>query len=236
MCVCYGCKSEGDIDVDVALHSIYEKYHSIPTYNIGLNDMENTRSLKFGIGIPVLSNQLLDYLSNLSLEELDDLMTSNNLFNKDMLDLYDRLETENIIRIYDILGGRIQYDILQEFMIKYLESPGGINYIEKLIPGKLCEKQVKIYIAMSVYIDNIARPIFQYLEKNTRAYSNDKAICKWEAAAKLSILGVGVSLDLFLDAASGGTFAAFSEIGADALIVGAVDIFHSYEECNGRVH
>lgn len=128
-------------------------------------------------------------------------------------------------------------DMLLDFTQKYIFMVRGWNSISQILPESLTLPEQKIYVAMALWVDYIGRPIkeaiFAYeqiLESQTRSMEYP---CKLELGTHLALLGLNIGVDAFLDAMSGGATIIPT---TDIAVLGAVDVWLSYEACCGRYH
>lgn len=196
--------------------------------------------------VPFISIEDLNLLNSLSCSEMISLKEYYlNKLGTSGIEDYECIDTENYEYVFNLLGGHEGMDKLFAFFNSYLQVEGGKNNLIKLLPNNLSNEETYVYVGMGIFVDNIARPVYSILtnhenqcekdnEINTRSGgSNDRLDCKLDLGAKLAIMGVGVTVESFLDAAAGG---ALTELEADSAVLGLTDIWLSYEACNGRWH
>ena len=239
------CQENENLEIetsqDSSMENLYKSMSNAPTYSVNPFNRPTILSRSEGLyngAIPVFSPATLDSLANMSVVELQKIMTTytDALEAAGLSSMIDDCELENTEKIYTTLGDRTKYDELLEFMNIYLISREGFSTIRQLMPKTLNEAQSKIYLAMAVYIDKIGRPIIDHLYPTSIYTRANETYCKWEAAAKLSVLGVNIGVDAFLDVVTAGGAAAFTDLELDITMVGGMEIFYSYEACCGRIH
>ncbi|MDE5811311.1 MAG: hypothetical protein K2H61_03260 [Muribaculaceae bacterium] len=130
---------------------------------------------------------------------------------------------------------------LKFFAQQYFDNGGGVSSLEAYLPEDMTEKQIKVYVAMAIYIDKVAFPIYSGLIDNIsidddEISTEDHELCKLAAAAKLTLAGVEFGVSQLVDIMTDG--AGFTIEGLeDALLAAAVtQIWIEYEHCNGRWH
>lgn len=219
---------------DSMFKSLYEKMKdesSIPLFSI----INNSRAKTIEKGYPEISQQDLEYLSELSPEELESLHNKlvERLEDNGIIDM-DSIQDENYIKIFQFLGGHEGMDKFIKFTEDYMNSSKGWEQIERLIPNDLTTEQGEIYITMATYVDRIGRPIYCYLSSQDNPISrSDNPLCRELLKQKLEGLGIDMTVDAFLDLATGGLATE------DEMFVIGVDIagiWLDYEHCNGRWH
>ena len=210
---------------------------AIPTSSI-LSDLKNdSRSGILDGSIPTFSQEDLTYLSSLPQENFKSFQNSliERIEDEGGMTKLEEIEDENYTRIFYALDGHEGMDQLLEFAQLYIESDGGWNSIQNLIPAEITDEQSKIFIGLAVYIDKVGRPLYSEIQKKSEL-SNDRKICKLDAAIKLSLLGVNISVDVLVDIMTGGTGAIFSNLEVAALGFELSAIWLDYEVCNNRWH
>lgn len=245
------CTSENEIFHERENNSaeiIYEKFvnrKKISLFNLS-NSGETKGEILHSAYIPFISIEDLKKLSSLNYSEMVYLKEYYlNKIGESRIEASDCIETENYEYVFNLLGGHEGMDKLFVFFNNYLQEEGSKNNLLKLLPDNLSHEEICVYVGMGIFVDNIARPVYSILtnsknlcendnEINTRSGgSTDRLDCKIDLGAKLAIMGVGITVESFLDAAAGG---AITELQADSAVLGLTDIWLSYEACNGRWH
>lgn len=208
-------------------------------------------------GIPVISEEDLDYLSSLTAQQLDSLC--NDILVKLGPDASEKLEEkrdENYIFMFEYLGGHEGMDKYNAFFEAYLLSDGGEDDFYRLLPVGLQPEQEKIYAIQAVYIDRMARPIYNRLTRSRgrdvslKGFGNDTVIalppggqpqldlCKRALQDALKNLGYDIGVDVFIDVVSdviGLGIPEFIEIGDDIMQLHDVyELWEDYKNCKGR--
>lgn len=125
-----------------------------------------------GLTLPVITEADLVALASLSMEELQARRQSRlEAMGAEKIAQIEERKAENIAKMYDLMGGHEGLDRLKAFMTEYLKGAKGWARISELLPQGLTDRQAKGYLAMAVYVDNIARPMYSYL---TKAYTGSK--------------------------------------------------------------
>lgn len=215
---------------------MYNKMSAIGTYSI-LGNRGSARSQEDGSNnLPTFTQEDLDYLSSLTPAQLKDFQDSL-ISTLDPMDIaeFERIYDSNYANIYDELGGSEGMDAYLEFSTLYLETSGGIDNLQSLLPEGLSSKQTQLYVAMGVYIDKVARPIAKAMFANNPE-SRDLDYCKVQAELKLAMAGVGISVDALVDIMTGGAGFVLTEMEGDALALDLAGIWLEYENCNMRWH
>lgn len=218
--------------------SYYSELSSLPTISIpSISDTQISRSENDG-GIPGLTSEDLKYLSSLSQKEIQALIEKL----ESRIDTYGRekveeIEVNNYNRILDLIGGYENMNQYTEFSMSYLETEGGINSLQMLMPQNLNENQVKLYVAMAVYIDRTTRPFMKYIVQldNNASRSHEEG-CRAMAAFKLSLLGLSIGVDAFLDITTAGAAVEFTDIELLANYAELCSIRSEYDLCMNRVY
>lgn len=221
------------------VESYYSELSSSPTISIfSNNDTQSSRSENEG-GIPGLTSEDLKYLSSLSQKEIQALI--ENLDSR--IDAYGRekieeIEVNNYNRILDLIGGYENMNQYMEFSMSYLETDGGINNLQMLMPQNLNDTQIKLYIAMAIYIDKTARPFIVEVTQSvdSKLSRGDSEYCKWVADMKLALAGVDFGVDILCDIMTDGVAAEFTGLEMAAISANITSIWLDYEVCCGRWH
>lgn len=239
-----GCsQQEDDIQINDSsskLHQLYDVTENIETESIFSSLNPASRSSSSSNTYPVFTQKDLTYLASLSQAEFQLVIDDFN----SQLTTNERIEAEEIqdslyIEVFNILDGHEGMDNLISFAQRYMEASQGWNSIESLLPSNLSHQQGEIYIRMAVYVDKIARPIYNQLvdldNPTSRAIlsNGDDPTCKWYLTQRLAIAGIAMSAEAFLDAMTGGAATPIEVVATGADLVG---IWLDYEVCNHRWH
>lgn len=233
------CTQDEDMlqtDITSKVESLYNDMMQIPTSSM-LSDYPNvsSRSYKY---FPILTKSDLTYLQQLSQENFEKLIQNYKSKLGDNPDeVFDSLEYNSYSKTFEIMDGHSGMNRYLDFAQLYLNSEGGINEINKLLPKNLTETQLNYYVATAVYMDKIGRPFIQTLTETVSVpRSRDKDSCKWEAAFKLACAGLTCGVEVMIDLATGGASIPAEMLAGGANLVALASIWQQYEICNGRWH
>lgn len=191
------------------LEAIYESLDRLPRQSI----YDQGGITRTGLTLPVITEADLAALASLSMEELQARRQSRlEAMGAEKIAQIEERKAENIAKMYDLMGGHEGLDRLKAFMTEYLKGAKGWARISELLPQGLTDRQAKGYLAMAVYVDNIARPIYSYLTiinpapkdniTTTRQSLsvNSHGYCKTQLANALLELGLEINVDDFIAA------------------------------------
>ncbi len=244
MCFLNSCTQENNDEISTSkLKELYEKletcpYNSIFSINYGTSRAEHTSDYIYF----AVTNDDIEYLSSLSQDEMKEererLIQSLGHSGENII---DSLQSVGYEHIFNVLGGHVGMNQLINFTTTYIEnieSTEKWDEISQLIPSNLTENQANIYIYMAVCVNKICRPIYRVLttrqiQNISTTSRNARNICDAQLAAELSIMGIDLTAEAFIDIMSGGAMTAFEATVGCANLVG---IWYNYETCNGRWH
>lgn len=147
---------------EIEEESIYEKMSSLPKTPFLFGDTTAIHGSKKGI--PAITRENLDYLSSLSEHQLDSLQNAALAkLGPDAKEKIAQNRQEKIEMMTKLLGGQAGIEKFDAFFESYLASNGGEEEFYKLLPKGLDEQQEEFYAIEAVYIDRVARPIFNRL-------------------------------------------------------------------------
>lgn len=239
------CSNEDDskiLDNNHNQEELYNKLRSSFKYKSFIPSQANVLS---NDSVPLSGNinDDLNYLSGLSEEEfkafLDELYI---IIGGENMQVYEDISYNNYMRIFEIMGGHDGMDQLTDFLYAYMWEESGWDSIQALLPMGLTEQQTTVYIAMAVYIDEIARPTYFTIigevsegDETTDPLYNE-SYCKWELGLALIENGVKIGVEAFLEIMTGG--GATEEVIPEGIEIGldVVEAWLDYERCCGRWH
>lgn len=150
------------------LEAIYESLDRLPRQSI----YDQSGSTRTGVRLPVITEADLAALASLSMEELQARRQSRlEAMGAEKIAQIEERKAENLAKMYDLMGGHEGLDRLKEFMTEYMKGEKGWSRISELLPQGLTDRQAKGYLAMAVYVDNIARPIYLYTFRENKIAS-----------------------------------------------------------------
>lgn len=187
------------------LQDIYERFDKLPRASV-YSSQSATRGER---SLPAITEADLQQLASLTAEQLMACRQSRlDALGAEKLARIEEKKAENMAKMYDLMGGHEGLDRLKAFMTGYMQGAKGWHRIEALMPQGLSDKQANAYLAMALYVDNIARPIYAYL---TAAYAGNNitrgdiytpilpiGLC--EEYLSNALAGTGISIDDFLKA------------------------------------
>lgn len=230
------CSNEDDFGCYSDLENMKELYQKTHSYQqvslLNLSESQGRHQL-YGIEtVPVITDDDLNFLASLSQSEMiKHISELTSIINKSTTD-YELKTIENAEKIYNILGNVENFEQLKIFAEDYINTDKGWQNLSSLFPINLNSEQQTIYIAMALYIDNIGRPIYNYLtEKNSTQSRNE--LCRMQLSIDLAAAGIELGVDGFLEVMTGGALTLLEE---GALAVTAESIWYKYETCEGRWH
>ncbi|MBD5422457.1 MAG: hypothetical protein HDR49_05445 [Bacteroides sp.] len=233
-----GCQSQSDsiemIEKEQVKNArdLYVSLMEIPTSSLLSESSVNSRATSNTY--PVLTEDDVFYLSSLSLNELEYLMSKfqSKLDSDDYLYIESRRD-ETLLKNFEILGGHEGFDRIMEFYDSYMGVEPGWTSLEKLLPNNLEEQQIDLYVNYAVYIDRIARPVSRVLtliaEPSSRGFADEQ--CKMAANAKLREAGLDLEIDALTEIISGGCTTIFTTIDALELGGEVAVIIYEYHKC-----
>lgn len=218
------------------LQELYENLTQIPTtsmLDMAINVNDNSRKIESGL--PVLTPEDINYLASISQEEFGEIRDILNLQTGESSYTENRQDSK-FDKLYYDLGEIDGYKQFISFSEQYITSNEGWSNIEMILPSNLNETQNLIYICQAIYIDKIARPVYNALGKkgnNERAQSRGISYCKDLLQSDLIAAGSELTADQFIALMSGGTLEFLDAVD---FIIDAFGIWYDYEACNGRFH
>lgn len=189
--------------------------------------------------IPEFTQEDLNYLTSLTQEEFiceqEKIMSQVEAIPQEKI---DEIAINNYNSLMSGLGGQDGIYKLLDFGIRYLQLNGGIEDIKSTLPNKLNSSEIKYYIALSIYIDKLARPISSIMNDNieNKPISRQTGDCKREAETKLLLAGCDFGLDTLIELMTGGADTGEYVFEDAYLLADCERIYYDYEVCMGRWH
>lgn len=188
-------------------------------------------------GLPYISQSDIDYLQSLSQSQCEDILNGlGQMLGDNVEDILDSIAIRNRTYLCEILDGVGGIELLEKFSDLYLQTRGGIDYINDLLPNDLDDLQVSVYIACAVYIDNIARPFSTVFDQNGEAKSRTLWNCESYANAQLEMAGVNFEIGALEAMMTGGAGLILDGLDTLALSFTLIKIWEEYEICKLRWH
>lgn len=219
---------------------LFRSMSELPTISIISETKVDSRSVfNAEFVLPCFSTEDLEYLSSLSQEEFErfyhDLL---NQLGENGIERIEEIRDENYTRIFNIMNGHDGMTKLKDFAIKYIDSTGGWDSFQDLLPDNLTEQQSNIFVGIAVFIDKVSRPVYLTIlsSPNYCIQSRGNTMCDIEAGIKLSLAGVDIGVDGLVDIMTGGTDAVLTPLEDVAIGADLASIWMDYEICNGRWH
>lgn len=232
--------SESDMNRAKNIYNTFKSRKKVSLFSMAQGETRSESS--FSSCIPFISAEDLKMLNSLDHSEMISLREHYlNKIGKSGIEASDKIEVENYEYVFNLLGGYDGMERLFVFFNNYLGEEEDENNLLKLLPNNLSDEAMYVYIGMGLFVDNIARPVYSllsesdysYVEENDIITRSDRIDCKLALGANLALLGVGVTVDGFLTAATGG---ALTELEIDSAVLGLTKVWLDYEACNGRWH
>ena len=235
-----GCSHEEinpSINTENDIEQLYNELSSRPSVSIFLIDNISRGNNTL---IPIFTPDDLKYLSSLSQKDFES-FRSNIIseFGPNGNEIIENIEDRNYTSIFNLMNGHIGMDEYLNFATTYIESKSGIEILQELIPKNINGIQTKLYVAMAVYIDKLARPLLDELvlhEESSEPSRSGFAYCKWEAERRLALAGVQMGVDALCDVMTGGAALELTPLEGAAITADLTGIWLDYEVCNGRWH